>query len=59
MDEDTIWMVYTRHIPGIYQKDGFQMGAAECLLAKPPDAQALKACPPPERSSSFATVSAH
>ena len=25
MDEDTIWMVYTRHIPGIYQKSGFQM----------------------------------
>ena len=20
MDEDTIWMVYTRYIPGIYQK---------------------------------------
>ena len=25
MDEDTICMVYTRHIPGIYQKSGFQM----------------------------------
>ena len=25
MDEDTIWMVYTRHIPGIYQKSWFQM----------------------------------
>ena len=25
MDQDTIWMVYTRHIPGIYQKSGFQM----------------------------------
>ena len=25
MDEDTICMLYTRHIPGIYQKLGFQM----------------------------------
>ena len=25
MDEDTIWMVYTWYIPGIYQKSGFQM----------------------------------
>ena len=25
MDDISIWMVYTRHIPGIYQKLGFQM----------------------------------
>ena len=25
MDQDGIWMEYTRHIPGIYQKSGFQM----------------------------------
>ena len=29
MDEDTIWMVYTWYIPGIYQKSGFQM---KCVI---------------------------
>ena len=29
MDEEGIWMEYTRHIPGIYQKAGFQMAASD------------------------------
>jgi hypothetical protein len=35
MDEDTIWMVYTRHIPGIYQKLGFQMISQQTITSAP------------------------